>query len=68
MTASVLMIDNLDSFTFNLVEAIERLGAKVRVLRNSIPAADALAAAEQSGSHLILSPGSVSPAPAGLPN
>ena len=65
MTASVLMIDNLDSFTFNLVEAIERLGAKVRVLRNSIPAADALAAAEQSGSHLILSPGPGRPEDAG---
>ena len=65
MIPHVLMIDNLDSFTFNLVEAIERLGAKVRVLRNSIPAADALAAAEQSGSHLILSPGPGRPEDAG---
>ncbi len=61
----VLMIDNLDSFTFNLVEAIERLGAKVRVLRNSISAADAFAAAEESGSHLILSPGPGRPEDAG---
>ena len=27
MTANVLLIDNLDSFTFNLVDAIHRLGA-----------------------------------------
>ena len=65
MTLSVLMIDNLDSFTFNLVEAIERLGAKVRVVRNSIAAADALAAAEGSDAHLVLSPGPGRPEEAG---
>ncbi|QAY79803.1 anthranilate synthase component II [Sphingosinicella sp. BN140058] len=59
------MIDNLDSFTFNLVEAIERLGAKVRVLRNSVAAAEALAAAEQVGAHIILSPGPGRPEDAG---
>jgi anthranilate synthase/aminodeoxychorismate synthase-like glutamine amidotransferase len=59
------MIDNLDSFTFNLVEAIERLGAKVRVVRNSIAASDALAMAEESGSHIVLSPGPGRPEEAG---
>ncbi|TFI58110.1 anthranilate synthase component II [Sphingomonas parva] len=59
------MIDNLDSFTFNLVESIERLGAKVRVLRNSVAAADALALAEESGAHLVLSPGPGRPEDAG---
>jgi anthranilate synthase/aminodeoxychorismate synthase-like glutamine amidotransferase len=62
---SVLLIDNLDSFTFNLVEAIECLGAKVRVMRNSIPAAEALGLAEQSGSLLLLSPGPGRPEDAG---
>jgi anthranilate synthase component II len=57
MSAPVLMIDNLDSFTFNLVEAIERLGAKVRVLRNTVAAADALAEAERRGARLVVSPG-----------
>lgn len=65
MTRNVLMIDNLDSFTFNLVEAIERLGAKVRVLRNTVRAADALALAEQSGALLLLSPGPGRPDEAG---
>ena len=63
--SNVLMIDNLDSFTFNLVESIERLGAKVRVLRNSVAAADALAAAQESQAHLILSPGPGRPEDAG---
>jgi anthranilate synthase component II len=63
--ANVLMIDNLDSFTFNLVESIERLGAKVRVLRNSVAAADALALAEDTNAHLILSPGPGRPEDAG---
>jgi anthranilate synthase component 2 len=53
----VLLIDNLDSFTFNLVDAIERLGARVRVLRNSIPAEAALAAAEETGASILISPG-----------
>ena len=61
----VLMIDNLDSFTFNLVESIGRLGARVRVLRNTIPAADALAMAEETGAHIVLSPGPGRPEEAG---
>jgi len=65
MSRSVLMIDNLDSFTFNLVEAIERQGAKVRVLRNSVAAAEALSLAEESGSLLLLSPGPGRPEDAG---
>jgi anthranilate synthase/aminodeoxychorismate synthase-like glutamine amidotransferase len=59
------MIDNLDSFTFNLVEAIERLGAKVRVLRNSVPADTALALAEERRATLLLSPGPGRPEDAG---
>ena len=57
MTASVLLIDNLDSFTFNLVDAIQRLGATVRVLRNTVSAKAALAAAEASGASILISPG-----------
>ena len=30
----ILMIDNYDSFTFNLVQALEAAGAEVRVVRN----------------------------------
>jgi anthranilate synthase/aminodeoxychorismate synthase-like glutamine amidotransferase len=65
MSSRVLLIDNLDSFTFNLVEAIQRLGAKVRVLRNGVAAGAALAEAKASGATLLLSPGPGSPEQAG---
>ncbi|HEY0311534.1 MAG TPA: gamma-glutamyl-gamma-aminobutyrate hydrolase family protein [Allosphingosinicella sp.] len=61
----VLLIDNLDSFTFNLVEAIQRLGSKVRVLRSSVSATAALAEAEATGATLLLSPGPGTPEQAG---
>jgi anthranilate synthase component 2 len=57
MSANILLIDNLDSFTFNLVDAIQRLGAEVRVLRNSVSAKAALAAAEESQARILISPG-----------
>jgi anthranilate synthase/aminodeoxychorismate synthase-like glutamine amidotransferase len=62
---NVLMIDNLDSFTFNLVEAMQRLGAKVRVLRNTVSARTALAEAEASGASILISPGPGKPEEAG---
>jgi anthranilate synthase/aminodeoxychorismate synthase-like glutamine amidotransferase len=65
MRGAVLMIDNLDSFTFNLVEAMQRLGKRVRVLRNSVAAAAALAEAEESCAHIVLSPGPGRPEDAG---
>ena len=46
MSRNVLMIDNHDSFTFNIVEALERLGATVRTVRNEIAASDALEQAQ----------------------
>jgi anthranilate synthase/aminodeoxychorismate synthase-like glutamine amidotransferase len=61
----VLLIDNLDSFTFNLVEALQRLGSKVRVLRSSISAHAALTEAEATGATLLLSPGPGTPQQAG---
>jgi anthranilate synthase/aminodeoxychorismate synthase-like glutamine amidotransferase len=65
MTRDILMIDNFDSFTFNLVEALERLGASVRVVRNTIPAAEALARAEARDALILLSPGPGRPEQAG---
>ena len=61
----VLLIDNLDSFTFNLVESLQRLGARVRVIRNTIPAAEAFSLAEQEGAAIMLSPGPGAPRDAG---
>lgn len=60
-----LMIDNADSFTFNLVDAFRVAGAEVAVVRNDIAAADALARAMASGSALLLSPGPGAPEEAG---
>ena len=65
MTRPVLLIDNLDSFTFNLVEAFQRLDAPVRVLRNRVAAATALEMAEADGALITLSPGPGRPEAAG---
>jgi anthranilate synthase/aminodeoxychorismate synthase-like glutamine amidotransferase len=65
MKPHVLVIDNYDSFTFNLVEAFERLGRKVQVLRNDVQAGAALAVAEQEDSLIVLSPGPGTPSDAG---
>ncbi len=65
MNRNVLLIDNLDSFSFNLVEAFERLGASVRVLRNTVDAAQAAALARDQGALIVLSPGPGRPQDAG---
>jgi anthranilate synthase/aminodeoxychorismate synthase-like glutamine amidotransferase len=65
MIRNLLLIDNLDSFTFNLVEAFQRLGCAVRVMRNRIAADEALAIAEEDGALIVLSPGPGGPDDAG---
>lgn len=65
MTRKVLVLDNFDSFTFNLVEAFQRLGAAVRVVRNTIAAAEALAMALETDAIVVLSPGPGTPREAG---
>jgi anthranilate synthase/aminodeoxychorismate synthase-like glutamine amidotransferase len=65
MSRNVLMVDNHDSFTFNIVEALERIGATVRTVRNEIAAGDALEQARQSNSIILLSPGPGRPEDAG---
>ena len=60
----VFMIDNYDSFTFNLVQYFGELGAKVTVKRNDeISLADIEAA---QPTHLCLSPGPCTPTEAGI--
>jgi anthranilate synthase component II len=61
----VLLIDNKDSFVFNLAEAFSRLGAQVTVVRNTANAEMLVASAEQSESLLVLSPGPGRPEDAG---
>ena len=65
MSRNVLMIDNHDSFTFNIVEALERLGATVRTVRNEIVASDALEQAQSSDALILISPGPGRPEDAG---
>lgn len=64
MNARVLMVDNYDSFTYNLVQYLRILGAEVLVHRN-----DALTveqALELAPTHLVVSPGPGAPRDAGI--
>jgi anthranilate synthase/aminodeoxychorismate synthase-like glutamine amidotransferase len=58
------MLDNYDSFTYNLVHLFEELGAEVRVFRNDAITVDEAEALEPS--HLVVSPGPGRPADAGI--
>ncbi len=60
----LLMIDNYDSFTYNLVQYFGELGAKVRVFRNDEISLDQIAALAPS--HLVISPGPCTPREAGI--
>jgi anthranilate synthase/aminodeoxychorismate synthase-like glutamine amidotransferase len=64
MRPRILLIDNYDSFTYNLVQAFLVLGASVDVHRNdAIGVDEALALAP---SHLVISPGPGTPRDAGI--
>ena len=60
----LLMIDNYDSFTFNLVQYFGELGQEVRVVRNDQISVAEIAALQPD--HLVLSPGPCSPTEAGV--
>ena len=62
---NVLLIDNRDSFTFNLAEACRVAGAEVEVVRNSMAAEDAFAYALRYAALIMLSPGPGGPREAG---
>ncbi|GAB2626030.1 anthranilate synthase component II [Novilysobacter erysipheiresistens] len=60
----LLMIDNYDSFTWNLVQYLQTLGAEVKVVRN-----DELSVAQVEAlqpSHIVISPGPCTPNEAGI--
>lgn len=61
----IVLIDNFDSFTFNLVDEFCRLGCKVAVFRNDIAATEALAIAETKRAVIVISPGPGTPQEAG---
>jgi len=60
----LLMIDNYDSFTYNLVQYFAELGEDVRVFRNDEITVDGIGALKPD--RLVLSPGPCSPAEAGV--
>lgn len=60
----LLMIDNYDSFTYNLVQYLGELGAEVRVHRNDQITVDDVARLKPS--HIVLSPGPCTPNEAGI--
>jgi anthranilate synthase component 2 len=60
----LLMIDNYDSFTYNLVQYFAELGEDVRVFRNDEITIDGIGALKPD--RLVLSPGPCSPAEAGI--
>jgi anthranilate synthase/phosphoribosyltransferase len=60
----ILVIDNYDSFTYNLVQYLGELGAEVRVFRNNEISVEAAAALHPT--HIVISPGPGAPADAGV--
>ncbi len=60
----VLLVDNYDSFTYNLAQALEVLGAEVMTVRNdALPAREL---ASLSPTHLVISPGPGTPSHSGI--
>lgn len=60
----LLMIDNYDSFTYNLVQYIEEIGSEVKTIRNDAATIDDIASWEPSG--IVISPGPGWPKSAGI--
>ncbi len=60
----LLMIDNYDSFTYNLVQYFQELGATVEVYRNDEITLDQIG--EMQPDHLVISPGPCTPDKAGI--
>lgn len=60
----IVLIDNYDSFTYNLVHAFGALGAEIRVFRNDAVTVDAVAGLHPQA--VIISPGPCTPAQAGI--
>ena len=60
----LLMIDNYDSFTYNLVQYFGELGQDVRVFRNDRVTLDEVA--EMQPDYLVISPGPCTPNEAGI--
>jgi len=60
----LLMLDNYDSFTYNLVQYLQTLGAEVKVVRNDALSVDEIAALAPV--RIVISPGPCTPNEAGV--
>jgi anthranilate synthase/aminodeoxychorismate synthase-like glutamine amidotransferase len=65
MSARVFLVDNFDSFVYNLSHYVRELGAECRVERNDVDLAEIRA---YEPSHIIISPGPCTPNEAGVSN
>jgi anthranilate synthase component II len=64
MTAMLLMLDNYDSFTWNLVQYLGELGAAVKVVRNDAASLDEIESMHPEA--IVISPGPCTPSEAGI--
>jgi anthranilate synthase component 2 len=62
----ILLLDNYDSFTFNLYQALSELGADVLVVRNDKISVDEVAKMAPRLDGIVISPGPCTPAEAGI--
>jgi para-aminobenzoate synthetase component 2 len=60
----IVMLDNYDSFTYNLVQYLGELGARVQVFRNDEVPVQAIE--NLAPSHIVISPGPCTPSEAGI--
>jgi anthranilate synthase/aminodeoxychorismate synthase-like glutamine amidotransferase len=64
MSVRVLVVDNYDSFTYNLVQYLGELGAELEVVRNDRASVDELL--ERAPDRVVVSPGPCTPTEAGI--
>ena len=62
----IVLLDNYDSFTFNLFQYLSELGVEVKVLRNNETSTDQIE--KLAPTHLVISPGPSNPKNAGISN
>ena len=62
----ILLIDNYDSFTFNLYQFLSELGPEVQVIRNDKISVDEIRARQSEIDRIVISPGPCTPAEAGI--
>jgi anthranilate synthase component 2 len=62
----ILLIDNYDSFTYNLYQFLAELGAELQVVRNDMITVDEIKARRSDFDRIVISPGPCTPAEAGI--